>query len=188
MFICALCGCCSLHPSPFPLRSVALLPDLLDVFLRVPREVQVQRPARLPLGDHGQFGPRDTPHKPCTYYLKGTCTGSPCGYVHPPECQFYETESGCKTGDKCLFAHYKVEEQPSRKPNKSFQNGESDDKGAVAICENCTTIGLCLARHQAVRTSEKNEVSVKHEAKSFGINSTGTIHTVCATSSKCPRK
>ena len=53
MSICALCGGCSLHPSPFPLRSVALLPDLPDVFLRVPREVQVQRPARLPLGDRG---------------------------------------------------------------------------------------------------------------------------------------
>ena len=50
MSICALCGGCSLHPSLFPLHSVALLPDLPDVFLRVPREVQVQRPARLPLG------------------------------------------------------------------------------------------------------------------------------------------
>ena len=126
--------------------------------------------------------------QPCTYFLKGTCTRSRCEYLHPPECQFYKTESGCKAGDKCLFAHYKIEEQPSKKPNKSFQNGESDDKGAVAVCENCATIGLCLASLRAVRTSEKNEVSGKPEAKSFGINSTGTIHTVCATSSKCPRK
>ena len=55
--------CCvvvvSLHPSPFPLRSVALLPALPDVFLRVPREVEVQIPVRLPLGDRR---PRDTPH------------------------------------------------------------------------------------------------------------------------------
>ena len=58
--------CCvvvvSLHPSPFPLRSVALLPALPDVFLRVPREVEVQSPVRLPLGDRGHFRPRDTPH------------------------------------------------------------------------------------------------------------------------------
>ena len=59
--------CCdvvvSLHPSPFPLRSVALLPALPDVFLRVPREVEVQTPVRLPLGDRGHFRPRDTPHR-----------------------------------------------------------------------------------------------------------------------------
>ena len=62
MCTCALrCGC-SLHPSPFPLRSVALLPALPDVFLRVPREAQVQKPVRLPLGDRGHFRPRDTPH------------------------------------------------------------------------------------------------------------------------------
>ena len=53
----------SLHPSPFPLRSVALLPALPDVFLRVPREVEVQTPVRLPLGDRGHFRPRDTPHR-----------------------------------------------------------------------------------------------------------------------------
>ena len=63
MCTCALrCGC-SLHPSPFPLRSVALLPALPDVFLRVPREAQVQKPVRLPLGDRGHFRPRDTPHR-----------------------------------------------------------------------------------------------------------------------------
>ena len=48
------CVCCvvvvTLHPSPFPFRSVALLPALPDVFLRVPREVEVQSPVRLPLG------------------------------------------------------------------------------------------------------------------------------------------
>ena len=55
----------SLHPSPFPLRSVALLPALPDVFLRVPREVEVQSPVRLPLGDRGHFRPRDTPHITC---------------------------------------------------------------------------------------------------------------------------
>ena len=28
--------------------------------------------------------------QPCRYYLKGTCTRTPCGYWHPPECQFYK--------------------------------------------------------------------------------------------------
>ena len=35
-----------------------------------------------------------------------------------PECQFYKNETGCKAGDKCLFPHYKVDEQPNKKPQK----------------------------------------------------------------------
>ena len=31
------------------------------------------------------------------------------GILH--ECQFHKTESGCKAGDKCLFAQYNVEEK-----------------------------------------------------------------------------
>ena len=46
---------------------------------------------------------------------------------------------------------------------------------------------LCLARLRAVRTSERREVSGKPEAESFGINSTSTIHTVYAPSSKFPK-
>ena len=47
--------------------------------------------------------------QPCRYYLKGTCTQSPCEYWHPPKCQFYKIETGCKARDKCLFPHYKVD-------------------------------------------------------------------------------
>ena len=42
------------------------------------------------------------------YYLKGTCTRTPSEYWHPPECQFYKTQTGWKSGDTCLFRHYKV--------------------------------------------------------------------------------
>ena len=42
--------------------------------------------------------------QPRRYFLKGTCTRSHFECWHFPECcQFYETELGCKTGDKCLF-------------------------------------------------------------------------------------
>ena len=51
----------------------------------------------------GKSNPGMILRQPCTYFLKGTCTKSPCEYWHPPECQFYNTESGCKAGDKCLF-------------------------------------------------------------------------------------
>ena len=58
--------------------------------------------------------------QPCRCYLKGTCTRSPCEYWHPPDCQFYKTETGCKAEDKCLFPHHKDDEQPNEKPKKSY--------------------------------------------------------------------
>ena len=64
---------------------------------------------------------------PCKYFLKGTCTKSPYEYWHPPECQFYKTKSGCKFGAECPVPHWKVEEQPNKKPKKD------DGKSAVAI-------------------------------------------------------
>ena len=42
--------------------------------------------------------------------MKGICTKLPCDKWHPPECQFYKSESGCKFGNKCSFPHRKVEE------------------------------------------------------------------------------
>ena len=47
--------------------------------------------------------------------------------VHPPECLFYKTTSGCIFGEKCSYAHRQVEEQPSKKSQK---NG---DKSAVGM-------------------------------------------------------
>ena len=58
--------------------------------------------------------------QPCRYYLKGTCTRSPCEYWHLPECQFYETESGCQAGDKCLFPHHKVDEQANKSQKRAI--------------------------------------------------------------------
>ena len=37
----------------------------------------------------------------CRDYIKGKCTRPCCDYWHPPECQFYKKESGCKFGNKC---------------------------------------------------------------------------------------
>ena len=49
-----------------------------------------------------------------TTYLKGTFTKSPCDDWHPPECQFYKSESACKFGEKCSFA------QPGKKLKKRW--------------------------------------------------------------------
>ena len=53
-------------------------------------------------------------------YLRGTCTRMSCEYRHPHECQFYKSETGCKAGDKCVFPHHKVGEQPNRKQKKEL--------------------------------------------------------------------
>ena len=79
--------------------------------------------------------------QPCKDYLKGICTKSPCDDWHPPECHFYKSESGCKFGEKCSFAHRQVEGQPKQKSRK---NG---DKSAVATFEKCTTVGLRISGH-----------------------------------------
>ena len=53
-------------------------------------------------------------------------------------------------------------------------------------CENCTTIGLRLAKLGCVGFSKRQTVPVKPDAKSLGIDSKGTVHSVYATSSKYP--
>ena len=69
----------------------------------------------------------------CRYYLKGTCTRTLYEYWHPPECQFHKTKTGCKSGDTCLFPHYKFDEQPNKRPKKGHfpKRRESEDQGAV---------------------------------------------------------
>ena len=56
---------------------------------------------------------------PCKDYLKGTCTNSFCEKWHPPECLFYKSESGCRFGEKCSYAHRQVDEQPSKRSKKN---------------------------------------------------------------------
>ena len=46
---------------------------------------------------------------------------------HTPECLFYKTKSGCRFGEKCLYAHRQVDEQLSKRYKKN------DDKSAVAM-------------------------------------------------------
>ena len=70
----------------------------------------------------GKSNPGVILRQPCRYYLKGTCTRSLCENRHPPKCQFYKTETGCKAGDKCLFPHHKVHEQPNKKPKKTYHS------------------------------------------------------------------
>ena len=87
-------------------------------------EVEVRREKRNVRGrsQSGKFN-----RQPCKYFLKGTCTNSPCEYWHLPECQFYKSQLVCKFGEKCSFAHRQVEGQPNKKSKKD------GDKSAVAF-------------------------------------------------------
>ena len=64
---------------------------------------------------------------PCKDYLRGTCNNSFCKRWHPPECLFYKNKNGCRSGEKCSFAHRQVDAQPT-KWSKS-----NNDKSAVAL-------------------------------------------------------
>ena len=75
----------------------------------------------------------------------------------PPECQFYNTESGFKAGDKCLFPHHKFDEQPSKKPKKSYnsQKGrESQDKTVVASVKTVPQLG-CVSQDAELSRRQK---------------------------------
>ena len=87
--------------------------------------------------------------------MRGTCTRTSCEYWHPPECQFYKIETGCKAGDKCLFPQYKVDEQPNKKPKKSDfpKRRESDDKNAVAIVKSVPQLG-CVSQDSDALVSQ----------------------------------
>ena len=54
---------------------------------------------------------------------------------HPPEYLFYKSESGCRFGEKCSYAHRQVDEQPSKRSKK---NG---DKSAVAMLKITRQLG-----------------------------------------------
>ena len=79
-----------------------------------------------------------------------------------------KNESGCKAGDKCLFPHHKVDEQPHKKakerllfPTKKRKRRQE----CCGNCENCTTIGLRLARLGCVGVSKRQTVPGKPVAK-----------------------
>ena len=59
---------------------------------------------------------------PCKDYLRGTCNNSFCEKWHPPECLYYKTKSGCRFGEKCSFAHRRVDEQPMKRSKTNIIN------------------------------------------------------------------
>ena len=84
-------------------------------------------------------------HCQCRHLQEGR---RPWVHEYPPEFQFYKTASGCKAGDKCLFPHHKVDEQPNKKPKKSYNSHKgrkSEDKHAIASVKIVPQLG-CVSQ------------------------------------------
>ena len=73
--------------------------------------------------------------RPCKNYLDGNCTNPSCDSWHPPVCQNYNSQSGCKFGEKCSFLHRGADRQPNKRPKKG------GGKGAVALLKNSKQMG-----------------------------------------------
>ena len=78
-----------------------------------------------------------------------------------------KSESGCKFGDKCSFAHRQVAGQSIKKPKKD------GDKSAVAIFKDAKTLQFRISGQRAAGIF----IDFTEEHESLGINSTSAIFT-----------
>ena len=76
---------------------------------------QNERKASRTRSPRGRSPSGRTSRWPCKDYLRGTCNNSFCEKWHPPECLFYKTKSGRRSGEKCSYAHRQVDEQKGPK-------------------------------------------------------------------------
>ena len=125
-------------------------PKPLSLLNHQHQEVEVRREKRA--SEPGVRPSGETNRPPCKHFLKGTCTKSLCENWHPPECRFYKTRSGCGFGAECSFPHWKVEEEPNKRPKKG------GDKSAVATVKDVRQLG-CVS--QDAEPSESVAISRK---------------------------
>ena len=51
------------------------------------------------------------------------CTNPSCNYWHPPVCEGYFSEAGCRKSRNCYFRHVELEEKPNKKSKKGGAKG-----------------------------------------------------------------
>ena len=89
-----------------------------------------------------------------------------------PNVNSIEPNSGCKTGDECLFPHHEVDEQPDKKPKKSdhsTQKEKATTKNAVAMVKFVSQRG-CVSQDSELLDSQRGKrVPVKPDDNSLGI-------------------
>ena len=67
-----------------------------------------------------------------------TCTKPSRDSWHPPVCQNYKSQSGCKFGETWSFLHREADRQPSKRPKKG------GGKGSAALLKNAKRLGCIL--------------------------------------------
>ena len=68
-------------------------------------EPQTQNDGKISSALGGRCPSAKRHRRPSKDFLSGTHTNSSCDSWHPPVCQNYRTESGCKSDEKCSFVH-----------------------------------------------------------------------------------
>ena len=74
-------------------------------------------------------------------FEKGPCTRTSCENWHPPECQFYKNETGCKAGGQCLFPHHRVDEQPKKSRKGDPKKKRKRRQECCGFCESVSQLG-----------------------------------------------
>ena len=109
---------------------------------------------------------------PCKFQVK--CNNSSCSCWHPPVCQNYKSQSGCKYGEKRQPRHKDAEEMPSKKSKKGSANG------SVASLKEKVQIG-CASQESFPQKSILRKVGKLGSNASAGHNikfSGGTWHQI----------
>ena len=71
--------------------------------------------------------------------ISSLCLEPSCDLWHPPVCQNYKSESGCKFGENCVFRHTTADRHPSKKSKKS------DGKRSIALLKESEQLG-CVSQ------------------------------------------
>ena len=105
--------------------------------------------------------------QPCRYYLKGTCTRTPCEYWHRPSANFIKQKRVVSLETRVCFLITRLTNNKikNRKRATSQKNKREQRQECCGHCEKCTTIGLRLARLGCVGFSKRQTVSEKPDAE-----------------------
>ena len=82
-----------------------------------------------------------------------------------PSANFVKTETGCKSGETCLFPHCKADEQPKAEERLLPKKKRKWRQRRRGYCEKRITIGLCIKRLGFTRFSGNQRVSVKSRCR-----------------------
>ena len=108
-----------------------------------------------------------------------------------PSVNFTKKKRGVKPGISVCSRITRLmnnQTKSQRKATMFSQKKRKRRQECSGYCENCSKIGLRLARLGCVGFSKRQTVPGKPDAKSLGIDSKGTVHSAYATSSKYPGK